>query len=463
MQVQSADTSRLAVRFVAGTLEIRGAGEHAALLPATCRWDPRTACHRADALHYGDVALRLHHARVPWHDEARRWTPTPLTPQLARPPRPYQTEGLAAWKAAGGRGLVVLPTGAGKSWLAVLAIADRGRPTLVVAPTLDLVRQWHGLLREAFGVEVGVVGGGEHTVLPLTVTTYDSAWIHMEHLGARFGMVVFDEAHHLPSDSHSHAARMCMAPFRLGLTATPERDDGRHALYPELLGDTVYRRDIVELSGEWLAEYDVERVIVDLDDDERVAWTEAREQYRDFLRTSGVRVSAPGGWGRFLMLASRTAEGRAALQAYRLQRQLALAPRGKLAHVGRLLHTHRADRSLLFTVSNATAHAVSRRFLVPVITHQTKVSERTAILSGLREGRYRAVATSRVLNEGVDVPEANVAVVISGSGSVREHVQRLGRVLRKREGKRAKLYELVTGDTGETYTSQRRRDHSAYR
>jgi superfamily II DNA or RNA helicase len=68
-----------------------------------------------------------------------------------------------------------------------------------------------------------------------------------------------------------------------------------------------------------------------------------------------------------------------------------------------------------------------------------------------------------VLNEGVDVPDANVAVVLSGSGSVREHVQRLGRILRKREGKRAVLYELVTGATTETYTSERRREHSAYR
>ena len=106
---------------------------------------------------------------------------------------------------------------------------------------------------------------------------------------------------------------------------------------------------------------------------------------------------------------------------------------------------------------------MSTRFLVPVITHQTKVTERSAILGGLRDGRYHAVVTSKVLNEGVDVPEANVAVVLSGSGSVREHVQRLGRILRKREGKRAVLYELVTTRTTEALTSERRREHDAYR
>jgi superfamily II DNA or RNA helicase len=124
---------------------------------------------------------------------------------------------------------------------------------------------------------------------------------------------------------------------------------------------------------------------------------------------------------------------------------------------------HRADRSIVFTEDNATAYLVSRRFLVPAITHQTKVKERSAILSALAAGTIGAVVTSKVLNEGVDVPDANVAVVLSGSGSVREHVQRLGRILRKKDGKRAVLYELVTANTTEELTSDRRREHDAYR
>jgi len=131
--------------------------------------------------------------------------------------------------------------------------------------------------------------------------------------------------------------------------------------------------------------------------------------------------------------------------------------------VAHLLSLHASDRSILFTQDNRTAYDISRLFLVPAITHQTKVTERSRILAGLAEGTYRAVVTSKVLNEGVDVPDANVAIIVSGSGSVREHVQRLGRVLRKRGDKRAVLYELVTADTSETFTSQRRREHSAYR
>lgn len=151
------------------------------------------------------------------------------------------------------------------------------------------------------------------------------------------------------------------------------------------------------------------------------------------------------------------------MAAYRRQREIAFAAPAKLDVVGQLLDEHRTDRVLVFTDANATAYEVSRRLLVPVITHQTKVKERAAILERFASGEYGAVATSRVLNEGVDVPDANVAVVMSGSGSVREHVQRLGRILRPKDGKRAVLYEIVTRNTAEQFTSQRRREHDAYR
>jgi superfamily II DNA or RNA helicase len=152
------------------------------------------------------------------------------------------------------------------------------------------------------------------------------------------------------------------------------------------------------------------------------------------------------------------------MQAYRRQRQLAFAAPSKLDYVEHLLHRHRVDRALIFTEDNATAYAIARRFLVPVITHQTRVTERSEILAGLSEGTYGAIATSKVLNEGVDVPAANVAVIVSGNASVREHVQRLGRVLRKKpDGGRAVLYELIAGGTSEAYVSTRRRQHGAYR
>jgi superfamily II DNA or RNA helicase len=450
------------LRFAAGTIEVRGVGREEAA-PSGCVWDERTVCWRAPAVAYADLVRGLVQAKRAYVDEARAYGELAGGARVHREPRPYQAEALAAWQAARGRGVVVLPTGAGKSQVATMAIDAKRRDTLVIAPTLDLVRQWHALLHATFGVEVGVVGGGEHDVRPLTVATYDSAYLHVEHLGHRFGLVVFDECHHLPSGSYAQAARLAIAPFRLGLTATPERADGRDSLYPELVGPIVYRKEIVELSGDYLADYVTERIVVDLAPAERAEYEAARAIYRGFVVDHGIRMAAPDGWARFIMESARSPQGRAAMAAFRRQRQLALCAPAKLEYVEHLLGRHKDEPILVFTQDNATCYEVSRRFLVPAITHQTKVRERGELLRGLAAGRYAALATSKVLNEGVDIPEASVAVVLSGSGSVREHVQRLGRILRARDGKRAILYELVTGDTGETYTSERRREHSAYR
>ena len=108
------------------------------------------------------------------------------------------------------------------------------------------------------------------------------------------------------------------------------------------------------------------------------------------------------------------------------------------------------------------AYRLGRKFLLPVLTHHTKLKEREVFLNSFRSGDYSILITSKVLNEGVDVPEANVAIVVSGSGSVREHVQRLGRILRSRPGKQATLYELISKGTGEYFVHQRRRKHGAY-
>ena len=139
-----------------------------------------------------------------------------------------------------------------------------------------------------------------------------------------------------------------------------------------------------------------------------------------------------------------------------------MAP-AKLAAIWDLLQRHRGDRIIIFTQDNEMAYNIGKRFLLPVLTHHTKLKEREAFLNAFRNGEYPVLVTSKVLNEGVDVPEANVGIVVSGSGSVREHVQRLGRLLRAQPGKRAMLYELIAKGTGEHFTNKRRRQHHAYR
>ena len=448
--------------FRSGTVEVRGVAPGDAERLGG-QWDPRSASLRLPAADYAPLVLALMREEIPFVDEARRYTVLRRPLRVRREPRPYQAEALAAWRQGRGRGLVVLPTGAGKSYLGLMAIELQGRSTLVVAPTLDLVRQWYDLLRVSFGDPVGVIGEGEYDLQELTVTTYDSAHLHMEQIGARFGAVIFDECHHLPSEAYAWAAQCCLAPFRLGLTATPERADGREALLGALVGPVLYRQDIVDLSGSYLSDYETVRVTLELSPEERREYKAARRTYREFIQRHGIRMSSPTGWSDFIIRASQSAGGAAALAAHRRQRQLAFAASAKFQCVEHLLWQHRRQRIILFTEDNATTHEISRRFLVPAITHQTKVTERSELLAGLREGTYGALVTSRVLNEGVDVPEASVAIIVSGSGSVREHVQRLGRILRKRAGKRAVLYELVTAGTSETFTSDQRREHSAYR
>lgn len=449
--------------FDGGTLIVTGGtAERLAALPG-CRFDARARSYRAEARFYRAIVEHLRTNRIAYEDEARAYQPAAWMMRLGREPFPHQTEGLETWWREGGRGVVVLPTGTGKTFLAVLAVERAARPALVVTPTIDLLNQWYAELSLAFDTPVGLLGGGYYEMQPLTVTTYDSAYIHLERWGNRFGLVVFDECHHLPGPTYMAAAQGSIAPYRLGLTATPERADGQEVLLHELIGPIVYRREIKQLSGDFLAEYRTERCYVNLAPEEQERYRLAREHYRRFVEERGISMGGPNGWRRFLQETCRSPEGRAAFQAYREQKRLAQAAPAKIHFLECLLERHRADRVLIFTYDNATVYQIARRFLVPAITHQTKTKERRQLLERFHSGDYPILVTSQVLNEGVDVPAANVGIILSGTGSVREHVQRLGRLLRKYGDKQALLYEVVTRDTAEEFTSERRRQHQAYR
>ena len=427
-------------------------------------FDPRTSTYRAQGRFYRAIVEQCLREKVPYTDASRGWGNQPAGFRLVtdRTPHPHQAEAVQTWAKAGRRGTVVLPTGTGKTFVAVLCIAQVDRPTLVVTPTLDLLRQWHGQLADFFQTDVGAVGGGDYDFKPLTVTTYDSAYIHLERWADKYGFLVFDEAHHLPGATYQQAAVAGLAPFRLGLTATPERADNGDELFPALIGPIVYRKEIGELSGDYLAEYKTKQVYIDLTPDEQAEYTKNREIYREFVAVRGISFGGANAWQRFIFEASRTPDGWAALRAYRAQKAIERGASGKFAALEDILHKHAGERSLIFTADNATVYAIARRYLVPAITHQTKVKERKQILERFHSGEYATLVTSQVLNEGVDVPAASVGVVLSGSGSIKENVQRLGRILRKYGDKQAMLYEVIARGTAEEYTSDRRRQHGAF-
>lgn len=456
-----ADADFVRLTFDSGTVVLHGV-ERESCRSVGAVWDDRIGHPRAPAVAYRAVVGNLLRTGRSVVDEARAFEELELRHASPHEPYDHQQQAVDSWVEGGRRGVVVLPTGAGKTFVAELAMARVQRNTLVVAPTLDLVDQWIRRLEKAFEQPVGALGGGRHDVEAITVSTYDSAAIHMERLGGRFGLIIFDEVHHLPGDLYRQSAESCIAPFRLGLTATPERDDGRHRVYDELVGPVVFRLGIKDLAGDILSEYDVETIEVPMTEEDRAEYEAARAQYRGFVDSKGIRMSRDG-WRRFLAATSQSEEGRAALAAYHLQKRLALAHGNKIHALEELLRRHWTDRTIVFTNDNETVYAISERFLCPTITHQTPLAERSEILRRFAEGTYRVIVTSKVLNEGVDVPSASVAVILSGTGSVREHVQRLGRILRRAEGKRAILYELVTADSVEGHQSQRRREHDAYR
>ncbi len=452
----------LKIDFDKGTLILQNVPEELQSQLPDIRWDERTLTHRAPAYRYRHIVSQLRAHDIPYNDTARQFTVKTFTNQKSVSPYPYQSEAVDAWHANNKRGVISLPTGAGKTFIAILLIADTQRPTLVHVPTIDLMHQWYEVLKEHFGQEVGLYGGGQHELRDLTVTTYQSAVLHAPHYGNRFGFVIFDECHHLPGDQYQYAAISSIAPFRLGLTATPERVDGKESRLYALVGECCYEAKVKELSGKTLSEYRVVTIAVDMEDTERVQYEEARRTYLNFLKKAKINMGTSRGWQTFLWKSSQSEAGRAAFKAYLTQKQLSFASAAKQEWVWKLIQRHRGDRILIFTQDNDTAYQIGTRFFLPVLTHQTKLKERNAFLNGFRDGTYSILVTSKVLNEGVDVPEANVAIIVSGSGSVREHVQRLGRILRKREGKQAVLYELISKQTSEQYVNKRRRQHHAY-
>jgi len=423
-------------------------------------WDDRVERFRIPAMQYRNLVLALRAAGTELDDQAKAFHDVELIPKLEMEPYPHQQEALTAWVGAGRMGLVVLPTAAGKTYLAQMAMQATKRSTLIMVPTLDLMHQWYAHLVAAFpDVEIGLLGGGSRDRTPILVSTYDSAAIHAETLGNQYALLIFDECHHLPSDFNRVIAEYAIAPYRLGLTATPDRADGKHEDLHTLIGAEVYRKSAEELAGNTLAKHKAVQIMVRLSQNERDRYDELIHLRNQFLQEAKIFLGSVQGWQRFVQASARSKAGRRAMLAHREARAIAFGTEGKLRILADLLATHYPDRTLIFTDDNATVYRISQEFLIPAITHQTGVKERHDILTKFKTGDYRTLVASRVLNEGVDVPDASVAIVLSGTGSTREHIQRLGRVLRKGKtpDKLAMLYEVVAEDTNEENVSRRRR------
>ena len=383
-----------------------------------------------------------------------------------RVPREYQQTAVDRWLAAGGRGSIVLPTGAGKSFVALLAVHATGGRACVVAPTRALVAQWYGQLADAFGGErVGAWYGVEKSIARITVTTYHSAFPLLERFGGQFDTLVLDEAHHLADNAAGEAVawqdalRIAPARYRLALTATyPE---ARDAGLRDLVGPVVYRRTIAEMADAELAAFVTERRYVRFTPEERARYQAADARYREFIEERGYRKrfeDRTSAWKVFMAETRRSPAARRAHRAFLERERLIALPAAKLRETQRLLRLFPTETALIFCGNTLAAERVSRRFAIPMITATTPASERHSLLERIGAGEIRAVASVRVLDEGWDVPSAKLGIVLGDStkGSRRQHAQRLGRLLRRQGERVASLFELVVADTHEFYSAQKR-------
>ncbi len=425
-------------------------------------WDARTGAWRCDAIHYSSVRSVLNaRCAARFQDNV----PQPVRASLSGAGLPdlrgEQAEALSAWGRAGRRGQIIMPTGTGKTVVALAAMADTQAATLVVAPVRDLMYQWHRRILAAFDYDAGIVGDNLFDIKPITVTTYDSAYIHMGKMGAGFGLLIFDEEHHLPGRCRREAAILSAATMRLGLTATPERSDGLHRDLDWLIGPVVYDMPFAQARGATLADFDVVRIPVALNEREQATYDQCSKVVRHFI-TSRRKELAGYTWQDLCAESGKDPQARHAQKAYFIKKSIEDRAAEKLRVLEDIFRLHQGRQILVFAGSNAMAIEVSKRFLLPTILSHTRKRERLEVLEGFAKGRFSVLVANRVLDEGVDVPEAKVAVVIGGQGSTRQAKQRLGRVLRRSGRARATLYEVVCENTKEVERSRKRRRSDAY-
>jgi superfamily II DNA or RNA helicase len=375
--------------------------------------------------------------------------------------REYQEEALKQFKSNKGRGVVILPTAAGKTLIGLKAIEDLKQKTIIVVPTKNLLYQWIEHLSKYAKLTkemIGQLGDQVKEIKDITVTTYDSARLNINTLRKDFNFIIFDEAHHGAAKETIKVLEGLPATYRLGLTATPDRTDKGEKILFNLIGNPIVVTKVSDLAKNgYVADYELKTVKVPLDDEERKQYTNFMNIYRNYLRERKIQIKSPQDYERYLIFrVNQDPEAKTALDAHRRARSLVFSSKSKLKKVEDLLIQHKLDKVIIFSEFNDMVYQISRNHLIPAITHETKSSEREGILANFSNGIYSKIVTGKVLDEGWDCGSVNVGIIVSGTGQSRQFIQRLGRILRPKEGK-AILYELVSPETLEAGTMKRRR------
>ncbi|NQT37954.1 MAG: ATP-dependent helicase, partial [Planctomycetes bacterium] len=229
----------------------------------------------------------------------------------------------------------------------------------------------------------------------------------------------------------------------------------------QLIGPVVYEMSVSAAKGRSMADYEVVRIPIHLSSEEQHRYDELSQTVRRYV-IERRKTEPEYDWEDLCAETADAPEARRAMKAFHAKKSIEERAEEKLRVLEDLFRLHSGEPCLVFTGTNAMARDVSRRFLIPCLLSHCGKKERLEILRGLEDGSYPALVANRVLDEGVDLPEVKVAIVLGGSGSSRQAKQRLGRVLRKVGNARAVLYEVISAGTKEEHRSRRRRDSDAY-
>ena len=446
-------TSRsVTLEYQKGTIVVKGLDS----LPFSTL-DSRTNYLYSNGINYKKITEYLNGKNIKYDDRVLDLLPISSLPKIKVKLRGYQLEAIENW-CLEKMGSIVLPTGAGKTIIGLKIIEIVNSPTLIIVPTLDLIKQWTKILSRNFDIEIGNIGGGIENIRPITVSTYDSAYIKAPWIGNKFLLIVFDEVHHLPAPSYRLIAETFVAPYRLGLTATIEREDHLEQDFPYLIGKSTFQITAKELAeNKYLANCIIERKKTFMSSEEYLKYKESMTTYHTCLKKIGLKMNSNNAFKRLIMMSTNNTMARRALVARNNAIDIALNSRSKMDEIRKILGENKDIKTIIFTQHNKLVYEISNDFLIPFITHKSSKEEREDVLTGFKDGRYKAIVTSKVLDEGIDVPDAQLGILVSGTGSSREFIQRLGRLLRpKNDNNEARLIEIVSSGTSETVTSERR-------
>ena len=422
---------KLRIKYLQGKIELLPP-DAAAMIPAEVRKDLGFSAkppYVSFAANFRRTYTWLNRAKQHFTIEGREDWKLTLALKALPSLHPYQDEALTAWLATK-KGRLEIPTGGGKTVIAAHILAAIAGSSLILVPTIDLLHQWKKRLEEYFAFEVGMIGDGNKSIQPLCVSTYDSAQIYAAELGAKFALLVLDEVHHASSLSNILTLKQFLAPYRLGLSATMPEDKERDTELNLWVGKIVFQLTMQDLEGDFLSPFSVKKIFVEMTAEERQNYDTSRQVYLDYRAKHNLPAQLP--WKSFVFHAYNSKEGKNALAKFKEQKEIAANASAKIEALQQILSKHSTERILIFTNDNKSARLVSALCKVPILIHNTKKKERKELLAMFAAGTERVLVSSRVLNEGIDVPEASVAVIYSGTATTREHTQRLGRILRKK-------------------------------